>query len=140
MRASDIETISSLNEQLEAANDALKGSWAETRRLINLTDRLRDNADIKNRAIKYAFRAFWFIPIIAWLVILAVMWGEICAWGTCRIFKLPDLALVALITGPFVVMITILGMVLKGVFNAKIDDESPAGQFIDWAKKLGDKT
>lgn len=140
-QANDASRIFSLREELESANAALSDANIRLDLIQSEMKRLADNASIKNRAIKYAFGALWLIPTVSLGILGLVAWGgDVCIYSRCHPIRIPDVAQIALITGPFVLIVTVLGMVLRGVFQTKTEPDNLSGHIIEQIQKaLGSK-
>lgn len=123
----DKDEAEDFKNQLSLANDALLDANNKIKELDHEIKSLRDDSAIKGRAVSWAFKCLWLVPLICGLILaLSVIPKEFCINGYCPAIKISDTAQLALISGPMILLATVLGLVLRGVFPAKstIDGDS----------------
>jgi hypothetical protein len=116
-------------DQLSLANDALQEANIKIKEQEHEIKSLRDDSAIKSRAVSWAFMCLWLVPLICGIILLlSVLPEKVCIKDYCPAIKISDTAQLALISGPMILLATVLGLVLRGVFPAKstIDGDNSA--------------
>jgi hypothetical protein len=112
--------IDEIQTQYELTQKALDEEKAKSSSLESENDRLKDETEIKRKALRWAYGCIWLVPTICAFILFV---PSICRGanpnGVWANVKLPELAQVALVTGPMVLLGTIMGFVLKGVLGPK---------------------
>jgi hypothetical protein len=123
----DKDEARDFEDQLSLANDALQDANSQIKELEREIKSLSDDSAIKSKAVSWAFRSLWFVPLICGVILsLSVLSEKFCVQGYCPAIRISDAAQLALISGPMILLATVLGLVLRGVFPAKstIDGEN----------------
>jgi hypothetical protein len=132
-KVTSVDEADDFKNQLSLANEALQNANLRIKELEIENSSLQDNSKIKNRAVDWAFMCLWLVPAICGTIFtLSVIPRDLCFWGHCPEVKISDTTQLALVTGPMVLLATVLGLVLRGVFPAKstMDGDSNVVQTI----------
>jgi biotin operon repressor len=125
----DRDAARDFEDQLSLANEALEEAIDKIKEQGHEIKSLRDDYAIKTRAVSWAFRCILLVPLICAIILtLSVLSEKFCVQGFCPGIRVSDAAQLALISGPMILLATVLGLVLRGVFPAKstIDSDNSA--------------
>lgn len=129
--ATDSDQIVSLKDELETTQSALEKAHQKIELLEREAINLRDNTEIKKSAFAYAKSFMWIIPAFCLiLLIVSVTKGISFPFGDdVKSFtwdvNVGAYAQAAFVVGPIVFIATVLGFLLKGVFQQSSNGDDP---------------
>jgi hypothetical protein len=122
----DVDKLQDLENRIQLSNDALQEAGDKLKEKEKQILDLIDDKKTKDRALRYAFTFLIVAPLICLGILIAELFfpinacrSGVCFWIGNPNFKIADLTQVALVSGPLILIVAILGFILKGVFPAK---------------------
>ena len=132
--ATDSDQILALKEQLETTQSALSESQHANELLLGEIKVLRDNSSIKRSAVRYAKTFMIVIPIFCVLMLIVTITQgvtlKVPGSDAAILWKaeVKEYAQAAFVVAPIVFIATVLGFLLKGVFQQTSKEDEAALQ------------